>query len=99
MIHYYLAEPSRPRKKRDYSSKIDPFKPYIDTILEDDPSFNREVLLRNLRKQKYTGGVTILRDYAAKWGLSLEGITFTLGMGFIVGAGYYLWLKKRYIHV
>ncbi len=66
MVHYYLSEPSRPRKTREYSSKLDPFKPYIDTILEDDPSFNREVLLRNLRKQKYTGGVTILRDYAAK---------------------------------
>jgi len=66
MVHYYLSEPSRPRKKREYSSKLDPFKPYIDTILEDDPSFNREVLLRNLRKQKYTGGVTILRDYAAQ---------------------------------
>ena len=35
--------------------------------------------------------------YAAKWGLSLEDITFTLGMGFIVFAGYYLWFKKRYI--
>ena len=35
--------------------------------------------------------------YAAKWGLSLEGITFILGMGFIVVAGYYLWFKKRYI--
>ena len=35
--------------------------------------------------------------YAAKWGLSLEGITFTLGMGFIIVAGYYLWFKKRYI--
>jgi transposase len=66
MVHYYLTEPSRPRKKRDYSSKLDPFKPYIDTILEDDPSFNREVLLRKLRKQEYSGGVTILRDYAAK---------------------------------
>ena len=66
MVHYYLSEPSRPRKNREYSSKLDPFKPYIDTILEDDRSFNREVLLRNLRKQKYTGGVTILRDYAAK---------------------------------
>jgi transposase len=66
MVHYYLSEPSRSRKKRDYPSKLDQFKPYIDTILEDDPSFNREVLLRNLMKQKYTGGITILRDYAAK---------------------------------
>ena len=71
MIHYYLSEPSRSRKKRNYPSKLDPFKPYINTILEDDPSFNREVLLRNLRKQKYTGGITILRDYAAKKALEV----------------------------
>ncbi|GIT98241.1 MFS transporter [Sulfurovum sp. TSL1] len=35
--------------------------------------------------------------YAAKWGLSLESITFTLGFGFIVFATYYHWFKKRYI--
>ena len=64
-IYYYLSEPPRPRKKREYTSKLDPYKTYIDTILEDDPTFNREVLLRNLRKQKYEGGITILRDYAA----------------------------------
>ena len=34
--------------------------------------------------------------YAAKWGLSLEGITFTLGAGFIFAAGYYVWFKKTY---
>ncbi len=65
-IHYYLSESSRPRKKRKYKSILDPFKPYIDTILEEEPHFNREVLLRRLKKQKYTGSITILRDYAAK---------------------------------
>ena len=35
--------------------------------------------------------------YASKWGLSLEGITFTLGFGFIVAAGYYMWFKKQYL--
>lgn len=35
--------------------------------------------------------------YASKWGLSLEGITFTLGFGFIVVAGYYMWFKKQYL--
>jgi len=65
-IHYYLSEPSRPRKERTYPSKLDQFKPYIDTILEDDPTFNREVLLRNLKKQKYEGSITILREYAAQ---------------------------------
>jgi transposase len=66
MVHYYLSEPSRPRKERAFSSKLDPFKPYINTILEDDPFINREILLVRLRRQKYNGGITILRDYAAK---------------------------------
>ncbi|NOR55281.1 MAG: MFS transporter [Sulfurovum sp.] len=37
--------------------------------------------------------------YAAKWGVSLEAITFTLGFGFFVVAGYYTWFKKVYIDV
>ena len=35
--------------------------------------------------------------YASKWGLSLESITFTLGVGFIFAAGYYAWFKKTYL--
>jgi hypothetical protein len=35
--------------------------------------------------------------YAAKWGVSLEGITFSLGLGFFVVAGYYSWFKKHYL--
>jgi len=35
--------------------------------------------------------------YAAKWGVSLEGITMTLGFGFFVVAGYYVWFKKQYL--
>ncbi len=65
MIHYYLCEPTRSRKKRTYTSKLDPYKPYIDTILEEDPSFNREVLLNRLQQQGYDGKISILRDYAA----------------------------------
>ena len=34
--------------------------------------------------------------YASKWGISLEGITMTLGVGFLVVAMYYIWFKKRY---
>jgi hypothetical protein len=36
--------------------------------------------------------------YSSKWGLSLEGITLTLGMGFFVVAGYYVWFKKHYLN-
>jgi len=35
--------------------------------------------------------------YAAKWGISLETITMTLGFGFFVVAGYYMWFKRQYL--
>jgi MFS family permease len=70
------------------------------------------LLIQEETKRKYMGRVISYNDmifmlsnvitalfigYAAKWGLSLEGITFTLGFGFIVFATYYHWFKKRYI--
>lgn len=36
--------------------------------------------------------------YASKAGLSLQGITMTLGIGFFLFALYYLWFKKQYLH-
>jgi predicted MFS family arabinose efflux permease len=35
--------------------------------------------------------------YASTWGVSLESITFTLGLGFFGFAGYYLWFKRIYL--
>jgi len=35
--------------------------------------------------------------YASKWGMPLEGITFTLGVGFFIIAIYYDWFKKHYL--
>ncbi len=70
------------------------------------------LLIQEETERKYMGRVISYNDmifmlsnvitalfigYAAKWGLSLEGITFTLGFGFIVFAMYYHWFKKRYI--
>ena len=37
--------------------------------------------------------------YASKWGMSLQGITLTLGFGFFVYAAYYFWFKKSYLDV
>lgn len=64
-IYKYLSEPPRKRKKREYESLLEPFKPFIDTILEETPDYNRMVLLERLKKQGYKGSITILRDYAA----------------------------------
>lgn len=35
--------------------------------------------------------------YASTWGMSLANITLTLGLGFFVVAGYYVWFKKSYL--
>jgi MFS family permease len=35
--------------------------------------------------------------YASKGGMALETITFTLGIGFMFVAGYYVWFKKNYL--
>ncbi len=70
------------------------------------------LLIQEETESKYMGRVISYNDmvfmlsnvatamfigYAAKWGLSLEGITFILGFGFILFATYYHWFKKRYI--
>ncbi len=64
-IYKYLSELPRKRKIRDYESILEPFKPFIDTILEESPDYNRVVLLERLKKQGYKGSITILRDYAS----------------------------------
>lgn len=47
------------------ASKVDPFKPYIQSRLErfDIPAI---VLLREIREQGYDGGITILREHVAQ---------------------------------
>ena len=64
-IRNYLKRCDEPRNGRARQSKLDAFKAFIDTVLEDNPFLNREILLERLRKQGYEGRISILRDYAA----------------------------------
>lgn len=50
----------RPRRP----SKLDPFKPAIDAILEENPTYNRGILIERLARMGYSGKISILRDYA-----------------------------------
>ncbi len=43
-------------------SKLDPFKPHIDSLLSEGV-WNGAVILRELQARGYTGGSTIIRDY------------------------------------
>ena len=54
-----------PKKATRRPSKLDPYKPYLDSRLErfDLPA---TVLLDEIKEKGYTGGITILREYVAK---------------------------------
>ncbi|OUM90055.1 MAG: integrase [Bacillus thermozeamaize] len=54
-----IPEPRYPKKR---GSKLDPFKPFLDQSIAQG-IFNCEVLLRLLREQGYTGGITLIKDY------------------------------------
>ncbi|MBN1241863.1 MAG: IS21 family transposase [Spirochaetales bacterium] len=64
-VRNYLRRHGEPRHERVRKSKLDEFKGFIDTVLEDNPFLNRELLIERLRKQGYQGRISILRDYAA----------------------------------
>ena len=70
------------------------------------------LLIQEETESKYMGRVISYNDmffmlsnvvtalfigYASKWGISLENITLTLGVGFLFVAIYYVWFKKQYL--
>lgn len=62
-IANYLAQPARSPARRDRASKLNPFKPAIAELLEQDPSAHAPVLTQRLRTLGYEGGETIVKDY------------------------------------
>lgn len=64
---------------------------------ETDPQYMGRVISYNDMFFMLSNIATALFiGYASTWGLSLESITFTLGVGFFLVAVYYVWFKKRY---
>lgn len=56
---------SAPRKSRQVSSKLDPFREYLlgRALNDEDPVSNAEVLYDEIREQGYQGGRTILKEF------------------------------------
>lgn len=71
-IRNYLKRTEKPATRRPRASKLDAFKAFIDTVLEDNPIYNRELLIERLRMMGYAGRISILRDYAATVRKKLE---------------------------
>jgi transposase len=59
----YLETPAPPPLRRDRASILDPFKPAIAELLEQDPTAHAPVVAQRLRSVGYEGGETIIKDY------------------------------------
>ena len=64
-VRYYLKQMPRPRKNPVRGSKVDPFKHMIDQILEENPSYNSEILFERLSKMGYAGKISVMKDYVS----------------------------------
>lgn len=62
-IAKYLHAPAQARTRRARASKLDPFKPVITELLQQDPSAAAPVLAQRLRPLGFDGGITIVKDY------------------------------------
>ncbi len=62
-VRHYLKHPDRKPAGRTRASKLDPYKPDIDSILDGHAYVPATVILRKIREKGYDGGSTIMRDY------------------------------------
>ena len=62
-ISKYILELSSFRLRRDRASKLDPHKPVVVELLQQDPTLKPRLILQRIRALGYSGGITILRDY------------------------------------
>jgi transposase len=62
-VKKYLWTPAPLPAHRSRPSKLDPFKPLIADLIEQDPNAPGVVILQRLKTAGYAGGHTILDDY------------------------------------
>jgi transposase len=62
-IAKYLDAPAAKPAHRDRPSKLDPFKPAIADLLQQDADANAPVIAQRLKPLGYDGGFTIIKDY------------------------------------
>ena len=65
-IRKYLLSPVHVPARRPRTSKLDPFKPTIVDLLEQDPRASAVVIRQRLQPLSYQGGITILRAYVSQ---------------------------------
>jgi transposase len=60
-IRRYVDSPAQTPVRRKRAHKIDPFKPLVASLLEQDRTASAVVILQRLRPLGYDGGITLLR--------------------------------------
>ncbi len=66
MVRKYLKPDFGTRARKTKKSVLEPFYGFINALLEDDPFINLVPVFEQIQRRGYTGGMTILRDYARK---------------------------------
>jgi len=65
-VRNYLKQKPRPRKCPQRASKLDPFKQAIIDQLEENPSYNGELLYERIVHMGYVGKKTVMKAFVAQ---------------------------------
>lgn len=65
-VRNYLKNLPRGRERPVRVSKVDPYKSLIEEVLEENASYNSELLFDRIVRLGYTGKKSILKDYVAR---------------------------------
>jgi len=65
-VRNYLSERPRPRIKPKRQSKLDPFRDYVRTTIEQNVGMNGELIYDSIRKMGYSGKRSVLKEYITK---------------------------------
>lgn len=65
-VRNYLSERPRERKKPVRQSKVDPFRVYVRTAIEQNSGMNGEILYESIKNMGYTGKRSVLKEYITK---------------------------------
>jgi transposase len=62
-VKKYVSNPEGVQKRLNRSSKLDPYRDHIKTLLAEDPTVSAPVVMQHLVKDGFGGKITIVRDY------------------------------------
>ena len=65
-VRNYLTQMPQARKRPKRPSQLDPFKPVIVEQLEENPSYNGELIFERIARMGYTGQKTVMKAFIAK---------------------------------